>query len=817
MLREPRRLISAGIAIVLGVAFVALTLLLGDGTRATVRAQAAGSVGAATAVVSVSDTRGATPLATDAPEEIRSLAGVSDVRPATSTVVLQQADGYQQALTVSTVPPLTDATVLSAGRLPEGPGEIVLTDRTARVRSVAVGDRIVLTPVEQAGAGDGKPTTVTVVGTIAPGPTSHDRTNAMAAYATDAQIFAWQETPGYVEIMVDGTGDPSALVTAVAALPDVRAGQATVRTGPDEVDHRLEEYLHGSGILQGVLVGFAVVALMVAALVITNTFAILVAQRTRTLALLRCVGATRGQVFRQVVGEGLLIGAVGSVAGLVLALGLAALAVRLSRGSGTEILPFTPSLTSLVVPLLLGVGITVVAALHPARAATSVAPLAALRPISATPTPGGPGLIRAIAAAGLVLLGAAGLVDGATRPSLALGLAGGVVSFAGVLLLAIWLVPGLARVLGMVPARLAGAPGALAVENARRNPRRAATTAGALLIGTTLVSLMLVGAASGSATMDRVLAREVPVDAVAAPAGTLSPDTYERMAATPGVAAAVRVHGADLTWTADTAHGKDAVTGLPPQARDVLHDPSVLAGLDDTTILLPADSGVPDGAPVTVAGPAEQVTLRAVVPRDGSVLAVSDTTLAELAPDAGEQVWFRYAADADSATVTQDLTRTAGSAARIASSDSQRDQMQSIVDTMLWVVLAMLAMAVVIAIIGIGNTLGLSVLERTQESGLLRALGLTRRQLRAMIGWEALMLAAVGTLLGVALGIAYGVAGIHALLAVAGGADITVAVAIPWARLAAVVVLALAAGWLAAIAPARRAARISPASALVTE
>ncbi len=239
----------------------------------------------------------------------------------------------------------------------------------------------------------------------------------------------------------------------------------------------------------------------------------------------------------------------------------------------------------------------------------------------------------------------------------------------------------------------------------------------------------------------------------------------------------------------------------------------MVAGLRDDTIVAAPDSHLVDGQQVTLSGPAGKVTLTAVVAGDRLGPVVTPTTLLKIAPDATATVWLRFDRGADPAQVVEDVGRAAGAEAQVAGAAAQRAQITAMVDTALAVVIGLLTVAVVIAVIGIANTLSLSVLERTRESGLLRALGLTRGQLRGMLGWEAVVLAAIGTLLGIGLGIGYGIAGAYALL----GNVSTVLIVVPWGRLATVALVAIAAGWLASVVPGAAAARVSPAQALAED
>ncbi len=820
MLREPRRLLSSAVAIVLGVAFVASALLLGDALNTTMRAAAAGTVGDAAVVVS--PTSGSAPLATEARDAVRAVPGVAAVRGSAETHVPVSVDGRFDMYSTHTVPALSASTTLVAGRLPLAPGEVAVNQVGVDANGVGVGQVLSL---DAAAHG---PQRVTIVGVLRAGPDALSETAMPALFATDADALAW--AGGYTALYVTGDGGPEALRAAVAKSPAVAASGATVRTGQDEVAARVDTLTQGTGFLVGVLVGFALIALFVSALVIANTFSILVAQRTRQLALLRCVGGTRGQVFRSVLGEALALAVAASLLGLGLGYGLASAAVALSRNTTLALSGIGASPVSLTVPVAAGVLVTLVAALLPARHATRISPMAALRSEAAV---GGarPGVARLVLGALLVVGGAVPLAAGSlgwpggtaraggvpTHFLVAVG--GGFVSFAGVLMLAALLVPLAARAVRPLVSSAFGVPGELASDNAIRNPRRAAATASALLVGVTLITLMSVGAASAQASATRTMDGHYPVDAMVLPAGgRVGTATLEAVRAAPGVERAAMAATTVAMLDAGDVHQTTEVYAVAPSDAGVPRNPDLLKGLADDTIVVPPGAKIPAGATVTLTPQNGGATLhlRAVVASRATSPALITPRAAAGLGDTEPQVWVRFADGVDAAKQTTAVGRAAAAATPgvlVSSAATERAQLQQIIDTALAVVVGLLAIAVVIALVGIANTLGLAVLERTQESGLLRALGVTRRQVRTMVALEAVTLALVAVLLGVALGMAYGVAGAHALF----GSGPAVVIDVPWVRLGLVAGVALVAGWVASVLPAVRASRTSPAAALVAE
>jgi len=634
--------------------------------------------------------------------------------------------------------------------------------------------------------------------------------------ATNATMSRLAGKTSYLELRVVGTPgtSPEQLRDALAAA--IGPGPS-VRTGAEEVDHRVQQLAGGHDLLTQVLVGFAAVALFTCMIVVANTFTILLAQRQRQLALLRCVGAGRGQIVRSVLAEAVILGALASLAGLVLAVGLGELGVFAADRYLADVLPvdgLVVSPVALLAPFGVGIVLTVLAALLPAVRATRTSPLAALRP--ETPPTGRVRVVRVVL--GVLGVGAGvGLLGwGVSQGDLTGGIAGGFLSFAGVLALGPVLVPLLVGAVRGLARVSVGAPGALAVENARRNPRRAAATTSALLIGVTLITMMTVGATIARTVSDEEISGQVPVDAVVSSATGegVTAAQVERLRTVPGIEATTVIHEIPEATIRGREETVVAMSLVDPEVRDVLRAPRLVEGLAPGVVLLDpttaANAGVVDGGAVTV--PWGRATAR-VAKVGAPVAPVSDVS--------GRQgravVWLRMADDADPDEVSNALNRAAADEGglQVSSPAAARAELDRAVDAVLLVTIALLAVAVLIALVGVGNTLGLSVIERTRESALLRALGLTGRQLRGMLAVEAAVLSAVAVVLGVAMGIGYGWAGIATLFADI--ADDGVPLVVPWARIALVAAVAIVAGLLASVLPARHAALVAPAAALAGE
>ncbi|MDA0563884.1 FtsX-like permease family protein [Streptomonospora sp. S1-112] len=543
------------------------------------------------------------------------------------------------------------------------------------------------------------------------------------------------------------------------------------------------------------------------------------------MALLRCVGATRAQVFRSVLAESAVLGLAGSAAGVAVGYGLA-WAVGAALDAAFAGFPFGAvrlSALAVLAPVAVGLAVTVGAALAPARAATRIPPVAALRD-QAAPTRRS-GRVRLALAAAALAAGCAGMAAGTLvltdTPAFLAAFFGGAAAFAGVLLAGPVLIPPLLRLAGAGPARLLGTPGRIAAVNAVRNPRRATATTAALLVGVTLMTVMSVGAASLRSTVEAQMAAQFPVDyMVRSQQADIPPGMAEDIAAIPGITDVAVVHGAaaraggEEVWVSGVDPRELAeVTSQLPELTQVRGGEAVVSqSLSRRTGAGPGDPLRLDGAG---AGTAE-LTVGAVLSGEGAEAAyVTRGDLERHFPDAAVAgVFARAAPDADLVRVGAALDRaTAGASVTVTGTAQTEAVYTEVLDTVLLVVNGLLTVAVLIAVVGIANTLALSVIERTRESALLRALGLTRRQLRATLAVEAVLLSTVGAVLGVVLGTVFGWVGLRSML----GASFGVVLDVPAAQLAGLVGGAVLAGLLASVLPARRAARASVVAALADE
>ncbi|GIG39589.1 FtsX-like permease family protein [Cellulomonas phragmiteti] len=850
MRRSLGRLVAAGVAILLGSAFVTATLTAGDViTRGGYDAMTA-TYGDADLVVLPTDGRLSTLL-----DATRGTPGVTAAEPLVVGWVSFASGRRTVGETVIPVPadPSLASLDVVEGRAPAAQDEVALPAASAERLGVGVGDTVRSTwtvwseepattatpepaeepteePAEEpAAAGPVRSddelapqemtADVTVVGLVDDPHAAWARYGGAGLAVLDS-VVRWSggtdiDDVGSAAVLVAVDGDSAAVRSALAQVLD----DAEVLTR-DEAAARAVESYGGGNVIVMVVLGFAAVAMLVAALVIANTFQVIVAQRTRMLALLRCVGARRRQLRGSVLLEAGILGVVSGVAGVVVGLALAQAALSvLSRTQNGVPLPTTvqPTLGNMLIPVLVATAVTVGAALVPARAATRVSPVAALRPAEAPTVQARPGRVRLassllltvgglVALAGGIVLARQGFGVDVMLP-LAIGVLGGGTSFVGLLVGAPLWVPRIVSAVGR-PVAAISTSARLAAANTLRNPRRTSATSTALVIGVTLVVMMSTGAVSAQASLAREMDERGPVDMTVfgMPGEAVGDGLAEGIAAVDGVDTVVPARYA-LVARPD---------GIETEA--VVLDPADAGILRDEV----AARALAEGRSVVPRSWAGDVTSVEVSVRDTALLEVrpSATDRALLTTQAADALavddvpsvlLVRIEPGADAMGVLQDVRDVvADDTVRVESAAAERQGDQRVIDVMLAIVIGLLGVAVVIALIGVANTLSLSVIERRRESATLRAVGLSRRGLRWMLATEGMLIAGVGALIGTALGLLYGWAGAATVFGTIGDVRLSV----PWAHVGIVLLVALLAGLAASALPARAAARTPPVAAL---
>lgn len=809
------RLLLTAVAITLGVGFISGTFVLTDtmdkGVSKTF-AKSADKVDFAVLPKSDDPDEG---VPADLLREVRALPGVTDAQGLVQgDAALVGKDGKAVGDFPTVGMSVPSGRLLrydvDKGRPPSGGGEAVLDTEVAKREGYTVGDTVTVLDKKD------RPHRFKVAGLVDFGIDQEASFRGAVGFdPATALLMTGQKT--YRELDIAG-GNEAAVKAAAGASYDVYTGE--------ELGARLAKAAGAdTKIIRSGLLIFGLVAMLVSALVIYNTFSILIAQRMREMALLRCVGATRRQVFGGVVVESAVVGLVGSLLGLAAGVGLGVGALVLVNRLNANVAVAGPSLTvrTIVIGLAVGVVVTVLSALLPARAATRVAPVAALR---ADLEPGSGrfrlGLVRTAIA---VLLGAAGaalgtlgsvVMEKGETAMYVVAFAGGVV-FLAVIAAMPALVRPLGRLAGVIPARLGGVPGRLAVANAQRAPRRTATTTIALTVGVGLMSLFAVVAASGKATASYKLEEQFPVQFQIRAQdfdGTVPHTLTEALRTRPEVSDVVEARRKETKVGGDDGDIATITTSaLGTILKPDMKQGSLAAALKPGTAMVDEATATTSGrglgqtVQVRTAHGTVPVKITAVYGTgsslDGIMVPESDFTRYFGAQDpVGIYVRTRDDVPASQARRAVDEAARPYPAAKVVSSAEFEETMTKAIDMVLMIFGGLLGLAIVIALFGIANTLTLSVVERTRESALLRALGLTKRQLRRMLSVEALVMAVIGAFTGVVLGIGFGWAATNAMAADS-------IFALPYLQVTGFVVLAGAAGTVAAVMPARRAAKTS--------
>jgi putative ABC transport system permease protein len=835
-----RRMIGTVLAVVLGVAFLSGTLLLSDTLHANFERLFTQAYGSTDVVV-----RSATKIGDDPRQNRRTGVDAALVTSVTNVSGVAQATPYLEgngqllghdgkaiggngpptrAANWIDTPSLTPYR-LAAGRIPRADDEVVINRGAAKTGHLRLGDTTtLLTPA---------PMPVRIVGISTFGSADGFGPSTFTGLTLHAAQTRLTNNPDQVtEIRVQAASGVAPDVLAqrmTGALP----GSVQTITGAGLAAESFNDLNQGFlGFVRNALLVFSIIAVLVAAFSIYNTFSMLAAQRGRETALQRALGATRRQVITAGALEAVAVGAIGSALGLVVGIAFAAGLKGVFAGFGFALpaggLVFTTS--SATIALAAGMAATLAAALLPAVRASDVAPLAVLRDLAVEAS--GVSRRRALGGSGIAAAGILAVMLAAT------GSAGpGIAALGGVLTLlgAVALGPVVARpVLAALGAPVAarGITGTLSRDNARRNPRRTAATATSLMVGVAVVALFTVVGASLKASVSDGVGKSLTSDLVVDTAGFggqsggtgLSPQLASAIAKVPEVQDAVGIGGGSALLAGST----HAVTVADPDRVDKVLDLGItggsLAGLSDHGLGVTEQAAknnhwrVGTLIPVVYPDGARDEVHIAFVYANGDLTGDYLMSSNLWNPHAGQQrdtkifVNVRPGADVESARAAITNVARPYGAPRVQDRAQFRTSAAEGVNTILGLVYVMLALAIVIAFMGIANTLSLAVYERTRELGLLRAVGQTRRQTRSMVRWESVMIAVFGTLAGVSLGT------FLAWALVKSSSSTTLAVfAVPPLQLAVFVVIGALAGVLAAIRPARRAARLHILQAIASE
>ncbi len=732
----------------------------------------------------------------------------------------------------SRLPEQIESLTYVGGSPPEGAGEASLDKAAADSAGLKIGDTIRI-------AGQRKAKSFRLVGLTQLGSASFGGSVIAQLTLPEAQRITGK-VGRFDQISVaakDGV-DPNALRSRIEKV--VPAG-IRVETAEQNAQRSSDDIRKSLGFFRIALLVFAGVALFVGAFLIFNTFSITVAQRVTEFGMLRTLGASRGQILASVIFEALLIGVIGSVLGIIGGIGAAAGLQALLRSIGAD-LPSTSAVVetrTIVVALIIGISVTLVSSLGPAIRSTRISPMAALRNLR-EPTSRRRSVIRLVIAIVLALLGLAmtalGLFGSIDDSGQAAGLIGGgaVAVIFGVSLFTPQLVRPMASVAGIPLQKLRGLTGRLARENTQRNPGRTAVTAAALMIGLALITFVTVFAAGIKSSVASAIDRNLQGQIVIQNTDGFSPIPagVGRLAAqTPGIGTVSPLSTVQAKLLSGGG-GKQRISGVDPASvNDVLKldwkegGPETISGLTDRQIVLDdgfaSSNGIEVGDSVrflTQTGKRPRFEVVGTVKDNADLLGTAVVGQTAMRKDFGQRdVSFEFATlapGADAAEVQASLTREMKKAFPIVDVLNQqelKDNQEQQVNQLVSLIYALLSLAVIVALFGIATTLALSIHERTRELGMLRAVGMSRRQVRRMIRYESVITALIGAVLGVVLGV------IFAALISEPLKDDGFALSYPIPTLALILVLAALAGVLVAIGPARRAAKLDVLEALAYE
>ncbi|PLS26228.1 ABC transporter permease [Bifidobacterium parmae] len=875
MRKTARMLIPAGVAVLIGTAFIASTFLFGNAMNDSLTRQQTAIYAGADAMVLTDLPEHPTDKQADEAysrtvvdyhlDRIRAIEGVEGARAVTAAAIAlsngaRHATGYAIGTGETSLLPVT----VTHGDRPVGGHGIALPERIAEQLGLRVGDTVRVSPRSN--------TAGNTAGSQAPADGVEARVTGLTAdpngaYAYDGGVSILSDD---LMAAVNGVADFGQVNAASVYLDlDAHADTAAITlllprysrlVDRDEADRLAVESLstNGTSVVTTFLMSFGVLALLVAALVIANTFQVLVAQRRRTLALLRTIGADRRQLYASVLCEAGILGLVASLLGVTLGIGLMALlcatGVMKTTGAPLRLIVTWPAIA---VPVAFGMIMTVVASLGPARAATAVTPLEALRPVEPAETTRR-GRARAILSAlmlasGIALcafgvwqthlsvIGRASLADDHYPAVLLAAMGGCALTFTALVVSAVHWMPALMRGAGALAATT-GPSAAIAHANIQKNPRRVAATGAALLIGVTLVSAIATGAASAKTTMADALATRYSVDMIATGTG-MTEEQSRQVRRVKGVGRVLDAPTALRHVTDDQGHGIDVlIVGIPSlhDLAKVMHADLTGVTLTDRDILMPRQSlggtvidfdrthtadlaaatdGTDTAAATGASGPGLTV-VQADYRRVSSVYdAVAFVTAGHFTDgdltEQGRILFMTADPDANPNGVggVIDGVREALNAtpdANVTGPIAERDMWDTSIDAMMALLVGLIAVAVLIALIGVANTLSLSVIERVRESATLRAIGMTRGQLRRSLAVEALLLSLVSGVAGVLLGTLFGWLGSTMVFSLYG----TVAMPFAWKTNGIVLAVSALAALLASLLPARRAANTPPVEAL---
>ncbi|MGW7464676.1 ABC transporter permease [Streptomyces xantholiticus] len=842
------RMALSAVAVLLSVAFVSGTLVFTDTMNTTFDKLFATS--AADVTVSPKGAEDTEAPATGRPEtlpaelvdEVGSVEGVKSAEGAVSSMSVTVVNSENKNMGSTTGAPTVAANwtendlksmEIASGHAPRGPTEVMVDADTADKHHLKLGDEL---------------RTIAVTGDFTAkisGIADFKVTNPGAAVVFYDTATAQRELLGkeglFTQVLAvadAGVSDEALKKKLASALEQ----PYKLQTAKEAADAGREEVGSFLDVMKYAMLGFAGIAFLVGIFLIVNTFSMLVAQRTREIGLMRAIGSSRKQVNRSVLIEAVLLGLVGSIAGVAAGVGLAVGLMKMMSAVGLNLSTddLTVKWTTPVVGMVLGIVVTVLAAYIPARRAGKVSPMAALRD-SGMPADAKAGWIRGGTGLVLTAAGAAALVvatqaDKASEGSMFLGL-GVVLSLIGFVVVGPLLAGGVVRVISALVLRMFGPVGRMAERNALRNPRRTGATGAALMIGLALVACLSVVGSSMVASATEELDKSVGADFIVQSAGNdgrpIVPQAQEALEKAPGIEHVTEYKGVDAKITAPDGTTEDLQLAAadPTYAQDLRRETvagelSAAYGKDAMSVGSDyADRrGVKVGDTIKVDfrnGRPAELKVAAITSDDTNVdkgaMYLNITTAARYIPAEKmpeNMIMFAKAVDGQEKEAYTALKKSLADYPqyKVQNQTDFKQDLKDQIGQLLNIVYGLLALAIIVAVLGVVNTLALSVVERTREIGLMRAIGLSRRQLRRMIRLESVVIALFGALLGLGLGMGWGTSA-QKLLALEGLGVLD----IPWPTIITVFVGSAFVGLFAALVPAFRAGRMNVLNAIATE
>lgn len=816
--RGPRRVVAIVLA-----ALLSAMAIMATGTFITTMQQAlnvavAAPYTKADVVIPTFETEAARDAVADVP-------GIAAIEPSNTMYAQATSETGTHNVNISSIADDSDLRwmTLTEGAWPIGRSEVAATQVDLDRFGITLGDSL------EVSNGMGATVTVRVVGVVeSQGGTIAGSTELFAAqdFFTADEGTAGAAAAGSATALVVRLAQGASAPDVIAALnerlvAEFGADAPEAVTVDEYTANLIDDFTGGTNALAMLFLIFVLIALLAATMVIRNTFQVLLAQRLRENGLLRLVGATGGQVQRTVLAEALLIGVVGAVAGVAVGFGLGALIAMLADMAGGGV---AFPVVWAVAALLVTVGVTVFAAWAPAARLRSLPPIAALTEANAAGAERTRSSVIAWIFGSIVTaLGALALVAAATLGNPIILIGGGVVLAVGLIVLVPLLVravmPAIARMLASF-----GPVAKLAGENLVRTARRSGTIVLAISLGGSLILAMLTGVQSVNATLSQRLDEAYAFDAlITSKSGeSLNPEDLAPILESSGLESSDVTSTVQLAPAADGFSSLAALTTLPASTADALQQPLAdgevalsewdaesLGAADGDTITLTDASG--DAVEVTVVTDPLLDTL--YNPNTGGTYgAVTEATLAEFDGVTPEAAVWLFAADGKVGELVDAVTaaQEADSDLQLLGPIAEQQLYEQVVSMVVAFVLAMLALTVVISVIGLASVVALAVAERRRELALLRALGMTRGRVRAMVLIEAVTLALIGAVFSILIGVPMGISAVPAMIA-DGGA---IAVALPWVGIGTVIASAIVLGVIAGARPSWIASRIAPAQAL---